>query len=58
MMYEGFANVYDHMMNHIPYETWFENLLQYLHEKGVLKRAVPIFCICIRTWKKWNWTAR
>ena len=32
MMYEGFANVYDHMMNHIPYETWFENLLQYLHE--------------------------
>ena len=36
MMYEGFANVYDHMMNHIPYETWFENLLQYLHEKGVL----------------------
>ena len=29
MMYEGFANVYDHMMNHIPYETWFENLLQY-----------------------------
>ena len=26
MMYEGFANVYDHMMNHIPYETWFENL--------------------------------
>ena len=21
MMYEGFANVYDHMMNHIPYET-------------------------------------
>ena len=36
MMYEGFANVYDHMMNHIPYETWFENLLQYLHEKSVL----------------------
>ena len=99
MMYEGFANVYDHMMNHIPYETWFENLLQYLHEKGVLngricelgcgtgvmtekfaaagydmigldksvdmlaiakqkQEAVPIFCICIRTWKKWNWTAR
>ena len=40
MMYEGFANVYDHMMNHIPYETWFENLLQYLHEKGVLNGRI------------------
>ena len=38
MMYEGFANVYDHMMNHIPYETWFENLLQYSHEKGRFER--------------------
>lgn len=40
MMYEGFANVYDHMMNHIPYEAWFENLLQYLHEKGVLNGRI------------------
>ena len=40
MMYEGFANVYDHMMNHIPYEAWFENLLQYLHEKGVLSGRI------------------
>lgn len=40
MMYEGFANVYDHMMNHIPYETWFENLLQYLHDKGVLNGRI------------------
>ena len=34
-MYEGFANVYDHMMNHIPYEEWFEKLLGYLQEHGV-----------------------
>ena len=40
MMYEGIANVYDHMMNHIPYEAWFENLLQYLHEKGVLSGRI------------------
>lgn len=34
-MYEGFANVYDHMMNHIPYEEWFENLRNYLETHGV-----------------------
>lgn len=34
-MYEGFANVYDHMMNHIPYEEWFERLKSYLAEHGI-----------------------
>ena len=34
-MYEGFANVYDHVMNHIPYEEWFEKLRNYLSEHGV-----------------------
>ncbi len=34
-MYEGFANVYDHMMNHIPYEEWFEQIKNYLTEKGI-----------------------
>lgn len=35
MMYAGFANVYDHMMEHIPYEEWFGKLKQYLVEKGL-----------------------
>lgn len=34
-MYEGFANVYEHMMNNIPYEAWFEALRKYLEKKGV-----------------------
>lgn len=34
-MYEGFANVYDHMMNHIPYEEWFEHLKKYLEDHGI-----------------------
>lgn len=34
-MYEGFANVYDHVMGHIPYEEWFEHLKGYLADKGV-----------------------
>ena len=39
-MYEGFANVYDHMMNHIPYEEWFEKLLQYLQDHGVTEGRI------------------
>lgn len=35
MMYTGFANVYDHMMEHIPYEEWFGKLKEYLVEKGL-----------------------
>lgn len=30
MMYKGFANVYDHMMENIPYEEWFSKLKLYL----------------------------
>lgn len=39
-MYEGFANVYDHMMNHIPYDEWFEKLLQYLQNHGVTEGRI------------------
>lgn len=34
-MYEKFANVYDHMMDQIPYEEWFEQLKNYLVSHGV-----------------------
>lgn len=34
-MYEGFANVYDHVMDQIPYEEWFGKLRKYLKEHGV-----------------------
>lgn len=40
MMYGGFANVYDHMMNHIPYEEWFEKILQYLQNHGVTEGRI------------------
>lgn len=39
-MYEGFANVYDHMMDHIPYEEWFQRLKQYLADKGILTGSI------------------
>jgi ubiquinone/menaquinone biosynthesis C-methylase UbiE len=39
-MYEGFANVYEHMMNHIPYEEWFEKIRVYLTEHGVSSGTV------------------
>jgi ubiquinone/menaquinone biosynthesis C-methylase UbiE len=39
-MYEGFANVYDHVMNHIPYETWFKQLKKYLEEHGVTSGTI------------------
>lgn len=39
-MYEGFANVYDHVMNHIPYEEWFEQLKGYLAEHGLTSGAI------------------
>lgn len=34
-MYEGFANVYDHVMDQIPYEEWFEKLEKYLKDHGI-----------------------
>ena len=34
-MYEGFANVYDHVMDQIPYEEWFEKLKKYLKDHGL-----------------------
>lgn len=34
-MYEGFATVYDHMMDHIPYEEWFEKIRTYLTAQGI-----------------------
>lgn len=40
MMYEGFANVYDHMMEHIPYEEWFEKLHAYLTKQGISEGRV------------------
>lgn len=39
-MYEGFANVYEHMMNNIPYEEWFEALKKYLAEKGITEGKI------------------
>ena len=39
-MYEGFANVYDHMMNNIPYDQWFEALRKYLEKCGVTKGRI------------------
>lgn len=39
-MYEGFANVYDHMMNHIPYEEWFEKLWEYLKNHGITEGRI------------------
>ena len=39
-MYEGFANVYDHMMNHIPYEEWFERLKSYLADHGITSGTI------------------
>ena len=39
-MYEEFANVYDHMMNHIPYEEWFERLKSYLAEHGIASGTI------------------
>lgn len=39
-MYEGFANVYDQVMNHIPYEQWFERLKGYLAEHGTTSGTI------------------
>lgn len=39
-MYEGFANVYEHMMNNIPYEQWFEALQKYLGSHGITKGRI------------------
>ena len=34
-MYEGFADVYDQVMDNIPYEEWFEKLHQHLVSYGI-----------------------
>lgn len=34
-MYEEFAKVYDHMMDNIPYEDWFQRIRSYLADKGI-----------------------
>ena len=34
-MYESISGVYDHVMDNIPYEEWFERLHAYLREKGI-----------------------
>ncbi len=34
-MYEGFANVYDQVMDNIPYEDWFERIHEYLKSHGI-----------------------
>lgn len=39
-MYEGFANVYDHMMDHISYDDWFKSLNGYLKEHGVTSGTI------------------
>lgn len=39
-MYEGFADVYDHMMSDIPYDTWFHALRTYLAGHGIEKGTI------------------
>ncbi|MEE3467369.1 MAG: class I SAM-dependent methyltransferase [Eubacterium sp.] len=39
-MYEGFANVYDQVMDNIPYEEWFEKLHSYLREHGIAEGSI------------------
>lgn len=39
-MYEGFANVYEHMMNNIPYDAWFEALKGYLEKNGITEGKI------------------
>lgn len=39
-MYEGFANVYDHVMNNVSYEEWFGRLKHYLEEHGIKEGTI------------------
>ena len=39
-MYEGFANVYDHVMNNISYEEWFGRLKSYLEDHGIKEGTI------------------
>ena len=39
-MYEDFANVYDHVMNNIPYEDWFERIHDYLKSHGIAEGSI------------------
>ena len=34
-MYENFSSVYDHMMDHMPYDAWFAAIHRYLTDRGV-----------------------
>lgn len=39
-MYKKIANVYDHMMNHIPYDEWFGKIRDYLAGHGVTEGTI------------------
>lgn len=39
-MYEGFAGVYDHMMDNIPYDEWFQKLKAYLAGHGITEGTI------------------
>ena len=39
-MYEGFAGVYDQVMDNIPYEEWFEKIRQYLSSHGMTEGTI------------------
>ncbi len=39
-MYEGFAGVYDQVMDNIPYEEWFERLHEYLISHGIKEGSI------------------
>lgn len=39
-MYGKFANVYDYVMNEIPYDDWYEKLFEYLQQHGKEKGRI------------------
>ena len=39
-MYEGFANVYDHMMENIPYDEWFGRIKECLEDYGITEGRI------------------
>ena len=39
-MYEEFANVYDRVMDNIPYEEWFEKIHRYLEKSGIKEGTI------------------
>ena len=34
-MYENFSNVYDHVMDNVPYDEWFAAIHKYLTDRGI-----------------------